>query len=397
VTGYVTRTARPLRPIRATLGALDIELTERCDNACVHCCINLPEDDQAARAREMTAEQVEDVLRQAADLGCLRVRFTGGEPLLRDDFERLYVYARRLGMRVLLFTNARRVTPGLVELLQRIPPLVRAEVTVYGMHRDSYEAVSRVPGSFDEAWRGIGLLLDGGIPFVAKAALLPPNRAEMDELAAWCVDAVGMEQPPRYAMFLDMRGRRDDETADRRIEALRPSPEDGLAVLTARPYQYRRQMQEFGGKFMGPQGDVLFACGAGHGVSVDAYGRAQPCMGVRTPELTAPLFETASVAGDDPGGGPATLAAALERFAGLKDLRAQDPEYLRRCARCFLKGLCEQCPAKSWSEHGTLDTPVEYHCSVAHAQARWLGWLGEDEHGWEVGDWRERVAAAGTS
>ena len=257
----------------------------------MHCCINLPEDDEAARAREMTTEQVEDVLRQAADVGCLRVRFTGGEPLLRDDFERLYVYARRLGMRVLLFTNARRVTPGLVELLQRIPPLVKAEVTVYGMHRDSYEAVSRVPGSFDEAWRGIGLLLDGGIPFVAKAALLPPNRAEMDEFAAWCVDAVGMEQPPRYAMFLDVRGRRDDETADRRIEALRASPEDGLAVLTARPDQYRRQMQEFGGKFMGPQGDVLFACGAGHGVSVDAYGRAQPCMGVRAPELTVPLFE----------------------------------------------------------------------------------------------------------
>ena len=59
----------------------------------------------------------------------------------------------------------------------------------------------------------------------------------------------------------------------------------------------------------------------------------------------------------------------------LRELRATNPEYLRRCARCFLKGLCEQCPAKSWAEHGTLDTPVEYLCEVAHAQARWLGWL----------------------
>jgi hypothetical protein len=31
---------------------------------------------------------------------------------------------------------------------------------------------------------------------------------------------------------------------------------------------------------------------------------------------------------------------------------------------------------------------------VAHAQARWLGWLGEEEHGWEVPAWRERVAPA---
>ena len=58
---------------------------------------------------------------------------------------------------------------------------------------------------------------------------------------------------------------------------------------------------------------------------------------------------------------------------------------------CFLKGLCEQCPAKSWTENGTLDTPVEYLCSVAHAQARWMGWLKDGEKAWEVKDWKERV------
>ena len=36
------------------------------------------------------------------------------------------------------------------------------------------------------------------------------------------------------------------------------------------------------------------------------------------------------------------------------------------------------------AEHGTLDTPVEYLCAVAHAQARYLGWLGENEKGWEL-------------
>ena len=54
--------------------------------------------------------------------------------------------------------------------------------------------------------------------------------------------------------------------------------------------------------------------------------------------------------------------------------------------------MCEQCPAKSWMEYGTLDTPVEYHCRVAHARARDLGLLGENEQGWEVADWQGRVA-----
>ena len=383
MSGYVRRTTRPDKPIASRLGRLDIELTERCDNDCIHCCINLPAGDRAARARELTTGQVKDILGQAADLGCLRVRYTGGEPLLRSDFEELYLYARQLGMKVLMFTNARRITPGLADLLARVPPLETMEVTVYGMRPGSYEAVSRVPGSYTQFRRGVDLLLERGIPFVVKAALLPPNRVEIHEFEAWAATIPWMTTSPVYSMFFDLRNRRDDAAKNRLIEALRPTPEEGLAMLTREPEKYRKEMTEFGGKFMGPPGDVLFGCGAGHGISVDAYGRAQPCMNVRVPELTVDLVGQ--------GGAAASLAAALESFEGLRDLRATNPEYLRRCARCFLKGLCEQCPAKSWAEHGSLDTPVEYLCRVAHAQARWLGWLHDGEHGWDVADWRGRL------
>jgi hypothetical protein len=78
-------------------------------------------------------------------------------------------------------------------------------------------------------------------------------------------------------------------------------------------------------------------------------------------------------------------------FAKLRAMKASRPEYLARCARCFLKGLCEQCPAKSWIEHGVLDLPVEYFCDVAHALARELGLVKPDEKGWEIADKEERV------
>src|SRR5512135_1252030 len=98
---YVRQVKELTRSIAPRLGWLDVELTERCNNDCLHCCINLPANDEEARQREMTTDQIKQIFQQAADLGCLQVRLSGGEPLLRPDFEELYLFARRLGMKVL--------------------------------------------------------------------------------------------------------------------------------------------------------------------------------------------------------------------------------------------------------------------------------------------------------
>lgn len=368
----------PLRKARPRLEQLDIELTERCNNDCIHCCINLPAADSAARERELTTRQVEHVLKQAADLGCLEVRFTGGEPLLRPDFEDLYIYARRLGLRVLLFTNACLISPRLADLFASIPPLLKIEITVYGMRQESYESVTRNPGSYTLFRRGIGLLLDRKIPFVVKSVLLRQNRGEVDEFESWAKTIPGMTAPPSYSIFLDLRGRRDNTRKNSLIRSLRLPPAETLAFLTRIPETYRRTADEFAARFMGPSGDVLFGCGAGRSISIDAYGCVQPCMGVRSPELTIDLD-----AGAYPARGKVMLSEALDRFQGLRAICATNSRYLSRCAKCFLKGFCEQCPAKSWSEHGTLDSPVEYLCEATHVQARYLGWLEENEYGWE--------------
>jgi radical SAM protein with 4Fe4S-binding SPASM domain len=361
VSGYV-RQVRELPHTLGDLGRLDLELTERCDNDCIHCCINLPAGDEAARTREMSTEQVKDILRQATGLGCLDVTITGGEPLLRPDFADIYEHARRLGLKVLLYTNARRVTPTLAGLFAWIPPLVPIEVTVYGMHRQSYEAVSRAPGSFAEFRRGVALLLEHEVPFVVKGVLLPPNRHERREFEAWARTIPGMDKAPGYTLLMDLRNRRDDPAKNLTIQALRNSPEEVLAVLAGDEAQYRAEMVEYAARFLSEPGDRLFACGVGRSISVDAYGRAQPCMGLRAPDLTVDVTA-------------APLAEALARFRELAELRSTSPAYLARCGKCRLRGLCEQCPAKSWSENGTLDTPVEYLCEVAHAQAAFLGWL----------------------
>jgi radical SAM protein with 4Fe4S-binding SPASM domain len=373
------------RDKRPLLGQLDIELTERCNNACLHCLINRPEHDEGARSREMDTNFVKTLLRQAADLGCLMVRFTGGEPLLRKDFTELYLCARRLGMRVILFTNGRLITNELADLLARVPPGRWVEVSVYGMRAESYDASAGARGSFVEFRHGVERLKARGIPFVVKGAILPANKGEWEEFKAWAAEFPSMDHPPGESMNFDLRARRDDPAKNERIRKLRLSPEETVRMLARNP-RYVPGMREFCGKFMGTPGDQLFRCGAGHGTCVDAYGRAQMCMPLRHPDTVYDLRATGSRESSP------LQDALTEFFPRLRETRATNPEYLRRCARCFLKGLCEQCPGKSWMEHGTLDTPVEYLCAVAHAQARTLGLLKDNENSWDVENGKERVA-----
>jgi MoaA/NifB/PqqE/SkfB family radical SAM enzyme len=232
-----------LRDKRTLCGQLDIELTERCNNNCIHCCINLPED-APARTREMDTAFLLEIVRQAADLGCLAVRFTGGEPLLRDDFADLYLSTRRLGMRVNVFTNGRLITPELASLFAKYPPGKPVEISVYGMHPGSYDTVSGRNGAFREFRRGVELLRKHGVRFVVKSCILPPNRADMEEFEQWMAGLDIGNSRPRYAMNYDLRSRRDDPVKNARIKKLRLSPEETVSVLVRAPHYFEEMRGE---------------------------------------------------------------------------------------------------------------------------------------------------------
>ena len=360
------------------LQRVDIELTERCNNSCRHCYINRPAADREARRGELSTEEIETFLGEAAELGALTVRFTGGEPLLRADFDRVYVTARRAGLQVHLTTNACLVTPALADLFARMPPRAPIQVSVYGMSEPSYESVSGVPGAFARFRRGLDLLLERGLPVALTGTALPQTKPEAPQLESWAGGLVSGEKPV-WVTLLYLRARRDDEAKNELIRSLRLDPEEAVAFLATRSEDYLGDLRDFCRRFMAPPGTALFDCGAGKAVCLGAYGELQACLALHAPQTS---YDWRS----------GTLREAMEDFfPEVRERRASDPEYLKRCARCFLSGLCEQCPAWSWMENGALDRPVEYLCRVAHAQARALGLLREGERSWEIEEWKERL------
>ena len=354
------------------LEELTIELTERCNNKCIHCYINLPADDSRTLQEEMTTNQVKRVIEEAASLGCINVRFTGGEPLLREDFDDIYVFTRKKGLKVKLLTNATLITDDRISLFTQIPPLEPIEITLYGMSRASYEAVSRTTGSFNKAWMAIDMLSQSDIPFILKSVSLPPNRGELDEMADWAKGLPGNQQSLLLNTQLDLRGRRDLESKNNRIRKMRLAAGDVMQQMAKDPDQYLNEMRQFCSKFTGVPGAKIFSCGAGiRNGCVDAYGRFQLCTMLRHPSTVYDLSN-------------GSLKEALSDFVPkIRNQMAANPDYLKRCAQCALQVLCNQCPGKSWIEHGRLDAPVEYYCRCTHKQAEYLGLISKNEKLWE--------------
>jgi len=393
-----TRTVTSL-DTKSVLKHLDVELTERCNNDCVHCYIRKDTGsriqdagcgDDGIGSCEMTAAEVEGVLEEAQGLGCLTVRFTGGEPLLREDFEEIYIAARELGLRVIISTNATLITQELANVFARVPPLEDLDITLYGAGRETYEAVSRSPGSFNEACRGLALLSGKTIPFSIRSIVLPQNSCDAQSLATWRKIQPTMPDPLPPTIYLDLRARRDSSTKNDAIRKLRMPPSDIVAWLSQDRAKYAAEHRGFCRKFAGPPGGLLFRCGAGtNSTCVDAYGNVQMCLLLRHPETVLPKKQRIKGKGSR-----GRLEYALEEFfPEVRKKQATNSDYLARCAKCFLNGLCEQCPAKSWMEHGTLDTPVEYYCEITHLQALDLGLLKPGEKAWQVPDWQQRLQA----
>ena len=87
------------------------ELTYRCPLRCPYCSNPL---DHASRHSEIDADTWLRVFEEAEALGVVQLNLTGGEPLVRDDLERLVEGARRLD----LYTNL--ITSGIPLTFERL-------------------------------------------------------------------------------------------------------------------------------------------------------------------------------------------------------------------------------------------------------------------------------------
>ncbi len=328
-----------------------LELTWRCNMRCAQCYNNLPAS-HPSRLRELTFEEYRRLLDEVAEMGCFWLLLTGGEVFVRPDFLQIYDHAKQNGFLITIFTNATAITEEAVDHLAGLPPF-RVEVSLYGATKETYETVTRTPGSFERCLAGIGRLLDRSISLVLKTVLTTTNHHElprMKELAA------GLGVKFRYDGTLNARF---DCSLD--PVSLRLPPERLVAfdlADQARVDALRQSYARFQSLSLSPgQQTAEYWCGAGiNGFSVDPFGGLRLCLLSRADgyDLRAGVFQD-----------------GWEDFLGC--VRARRLTHENRCSGCALRPLCDTCPAHSALECGRTGQPSPFLCELGHLRALVLG------------------------
>jgi radical SAM protein with 4Fe4S-binding SPASM domain len=325
-----------------------VETTFRCNLNCVHCYVNQPAGDREVAARELTTERLLALIDEIADAGCLSLLLTGGEVLVRADFPQVYLHALRRGLRVTLFTNGTLITERIADLLDEHRP-ARVEITLYGMTEATYQAVTRVPGSYRKCLDGIRRLVTRGVPLKLKAMALTLNEHEIADIRAF---AASLGLPFQHDTHLNGRV---DCGANRNPELQLP-PERAVALDLADPETVRK-LRTTVDRLPSPdqvqESRKLYTCGAGQiSFTVDPYGSLQLCQLSRR-------------SGFDLRQGP------FERGwrEHLPRLRAREWQTRSVCRTCSLIALCGSCAGAAELEHGDPEAVVAQFCEIAHLRA----------------------------
>jgi MoaA/NifB/PqqE/SkfB family radical SAM enzyme len=169
---------------------MDIALTFRCQNNCVHCYAGGPHE-----TTEMSTQQWKTAIDRLSDIGVFILTFTGGEPTLREDLPELLLYAQNKGMVTGLITNGRNLKDkAYVDALEKAG-LDFVQVTLESHKPKIHDAMTAASGSWKETVEGIRNAVNSQIYVTTNTTLSKHNAATfldtVDFIKGLGVDAFG--------------------------------------------------------------------------------------------------------------------------------------------------------------------------------------------------------------
>ncbi len=177
------------RPLRA----LRISVTDRCNFRCTYC---MPAEifgekyEFLAKKKLLTFEEITRVVRIIVRLGAVKLRLTGGEPLVRQELELLVAQLAEIdGVEDIAMTTNATLLPGKAEIL-RASGLRRLTVSLDTLDEEIFQKMNGGRATVAEVLAGIDAAKAAGFGPIKLNAVVQKgvNDHTLVDLARWARD-----------------------------------------------------------------------------------------------------------------------------------------------------------------------------------------------------------------
>jgi len=156
---------------------IDVEITKRCNLACIHCSAR-----SNTKGMELSLNKVKAVLDSARSLGLKEIGFTGGEPLMhRAKMVALLKYCKEsLKVKIHVHTNGTLLETKDAAILADL--VDEMTIPILGSKPQTHDHITSVKGSLKGAEKALRTLLDQSANVKVFLVPLKPNFREIPSI-----------------------------------------------------------------------------------------------------------------------------------------------------------------------------------------------------------------------
>lgn len=323
--------------------SLQIELTNLCNERCIHCYIP-----HKNKTKKMSMLHYEEILKQASQMGILTFVINGGEPMCHPDFLEMLKKANECDLNIKILSNLTLLTDEIVRYIKN-SHVSEIQTSIYSLDPAIHDSITGVNGSLELTLKHLLKLKDNGIPVRVSCVLMKQNKDSYKDLIRWAkVHQITLSID--YILF----GRYDYTTDNLSYRLTKEDIEIIIRDTMEHDELYVKKIKNADFQLLDNYyKQIGVACNVGRStLCISADGTAYPCIGWQGYKL---------------GNIEEQSLAEIWEGSKLMKLRNITRADFKECKECRDKFFCSRCLVRNANENGGDFMKLSKQtCELAH-------------------------------
>lgn len=322
------------------LRSLHIEISNECNERCVHCYIP-----HKYKTKSINPELFYRIVEEGKDMNIINVTLSGGEPLLHRDIISFLKKCRELDLSVNVLSNLTLLSDELIGEMKK-NPLLCVQTSLYSMDESIHDSITKVKGSHKKTKNNLLKLLEAGIPLQVSCPVMKQNKDTFNDVIAFCNEK-GISAAVDYVIFASYDHSNCNLVNRLSLEEISRAF-DKQATDEYVDYMCGQAAEKYK---LTAQDPICSICR--YYLCISAEGTVFPCIGWQA-NVIGNLYEQ-------------SLREIWETSDDIIRLRQISRQEFPKCVSCEDRGYCTVCMMSNSNENSDADAFKinEYHCDVA--------------------------------